>query len=43
MSENRDRRPPVFTSWGGWYRLVMAVAIAQLIVYFLITRQINIP
>jgi len=43
MNDHQDRKPPVFATWGGWYRLVMAVAIAQLILYFLMTRQINIP
>lgn len=38
MSE-QDEKPPVFSSWKGWYVLVMSVALVQLIIYFIITRS----
>ena len=33
-----EEKPPVFGSWKGWYSLVMLALIAQIIVYWLITR-----
>ena len=38
MSE-QDEKPPVFSSWKGWYVLVISVALAQFILYFLITNS----
>ncbi len=36
---DQNEKPPVFSSWKGWYILVMSVALAQLIVYFIITKN----
>jgi len=33
-----DEQPPVFSSWRTWYILVLAVMIAQVVLYGLITR-----
>lgn len=38
MSE-QEEKPPVFSSWKGWYVLVMSAALVQLIIYFLITNS----
>ncbi len=34
MSEDR---PPLFRSWKSWYKLVLAVMLIQVAVFFLIT------
>jgi hypothetical protein len=36
-----NETPPVFSSWNGWYWLVMGVAAAQMIIYYLITRSFS--
>jgi hypothetical protein len=36
---DQEEKPPVFSSWKGWYVLVMSVALVQLIIYFLITNS----
>jgi hypothetical protein len=37
MSE--ESKPPVFKKWSGWYWLVAAVLVFQIIVYTLITNS----
>jgi len=32
-----DERPPLFHSWKAWYKLVLAVMLIQVVMYFLIT------
>jgi len=34
-----ENKPPVFKKWSGWYLLVIAVLIVQIIVYSLITNS----
>ncbi len=38
MSE-KEGKPPVFSSWSGWYWLVMIFAFLQIIGYYLITHS----
>jgi len=38
MPHNQEK-PPVFSSWKGWYWLVMSVAVVQIVVYYLITHS----
>jgi hypothetical protein len=38
---DKEEKPPVFASWKGWYILVMSVALAQLIIYFIISNSFN--
>ena len=36
-----EEKPPVFTSWRAWYWLVLGVMLAQVIIYFLITKSFS--
>jgi len=36
-----EEKPPVFQSWRAWYWLVLAVMLAQVIVYFFITNSFS--
>jgi hypothetical protein len=33
-----DEKPPLFQSWKSWYWLVLGVMLAQVIVYFWISK-----
>ncbi len=37
MNSESDK-PPVFRSWRGWYWLVIAVMLAQMLVYLWMTK-----
>jgi hypothetical protein len=37
--EEIQEKPPVFKSWKGWYWLLMAVLVIQIIVYLMITQS----
>ena len=30
-------KPPVFKSWTGWYALILAVLVVQVIIYYVLT------
>jgi len=32
-----EEKPPVFQTWGPWYRLVLGAMILQVLLYYLIT------
>lgn len=34
-----EEKPPVFNSWRTWYWLVLAVMLAQVVIYFVITKS----
>lgn len=34
---NQNREIPFFTSWKGWYRLVLFILLAEIIMFYLIT------
>jgi hypothetical protein len=34
-----DEKPPLFQSWKSWYWLVLSVMLAQVIVYFWISKS----
>jgi hypothetical protein len=36
-----EEKPPLFQSWKTWYKLVLAVMLIQVIVYFLITKSFS--
>jgi len=36
-----EEKPPLFESWKTWYKLVLAVMLIQVIVYFLITTAFS--
>jgi hypothetical protein len=36
-----EEKPPVFGSWRAWYWLVLAVMLAQVVIYFLITNSFS--
>jgi hypothetical protein len=36
-----EDKPPLFQSWRTWYKLVLAVLLIQVIVYFLITTSFS--
>ncbi len=38
---NLNEKPPVFSKWSGWYWLVMAVLLVQILVYYFITRSFS--
>jgi hypothetical protein len=38
MSEDQ---PPLFRSWNSWYKLVLAIMLIQVVVYFLITKSFS--
>lgn len=35
---NLSEKPPVFSSWKGWYILLLVMLLIQLIFYFFLTR-----
>ncbi len=37
MSEKEATKIPVFKNWKGWYLLVLAVLMVQLLLYYFIT------
>ena len=39
----REPQPPVFRSWSGWYRLLVAFTLIQFIVYYVLTLTLNRP
>jgi len=39
QQNQQEEKPPIFSSWKGWYWLVIGVAVAQFILYFMITRS----
>jgi hypothetical protein len=36
-----EEKPPLFQSWETWYKLVLAVMLTQVVVYFLITKYFS--
>jgi len=38
---HEQEKPPVFSSWKGWYWLVMLFALIQMVVYHLITQSFS--
>jgi hypothetical protein len=38
MSEKEATKIPVFKHWKGWYLLVLAVLVIQLIIYYFISH-----
>lgn len=36
---SEQEQPPVFKKWRGWYLLVMAVLVIQIIIYTLVTNS----
>ncbi len=36
-----EEKPPFFKSWQAWYWLVLVVMLAQVIVYFLISKSFS--
>lgn len=36
-----EEKPPLFQSWGSWYKLVLAVMLVQVFIYFLITESFS--
>jgi len=38
MSEKEATKIPVFKKWKGWYLLVLAVLVVQLIIYYFISN-----
>ncbi len=36
-----EEKPPLFQSWSAWYKLVLAVMLVQVILYFIITKSFS--
>lgn len=36
-----EEKPPLFHSWKTWYKLILAVMLIQVVVYFLITKSFS--
>lgn len=34
-------KPPLFNSWTGWYVLILAVLVVQIIIYHVLTRAFS--
>ena len=41
--DHQEPQPPVFRSWNGWYRLLLAFTLIQFIVYYVLTLTLNRP
>ena len=40
-TEPSEPKPPVFKTWGGWYRLLLAFTMLQFMLYFWLTLNLN--
>lgn len=36
-----EEKPPLFQTWNAWYRLILGVMLAQVIIYYLITLSFS--
>ncbi len=39
--ETAEQKPPVFSSWKGWYWLVLLTMVAQVMIYLMITQAFS--
>lgn len=40
-SQEPEEKPPVFSTWKGWYWLVLLTMVVQVLIYLFVTRSFS--